>query len=1099
MITGVSGRATVYVDTLVIGATGEPLLISFYERSAQQARAFGASLVLEGRLYFEKKQYYNADLFNVTYVTVTVGKEVFTHGIALAQNIRKNYLVTVHSDEYKDLYNFLMNHYDLPLLEEWMPEIFAELKKRKFILASDSKRIRGNQERVITKGTHQIPIKELLFYRIVLDENTLCDVVSQLLSQKRIWISKKPQKRLSFENLDEYFRIYGKTIVDNLQKILSPVSELNGEISRAALKKKRLYPQQAAMVNGVYEYLSNLRKGYVLFCMGTGSGKTIQAACAAEMLYVGKWLRQNPGKSLKDAYEEDGIINYRHVIMAPGHLVKKWQRELRQEIPYAKTVIVESLKQLVELRKARKERNGKEYYIVSKDLLKLSYQRIPTPKKIGRKYVSILQCGDCNCPQTTNDGKCSSCGSTNIKIIRTHHVREGLICPFCNRLVYTTSHMRKFLEEPQMVRNAETWPLQWYDMVDETRENQNCLYCGEGLWMPYVKNINTELGYEKEPAWIRQTFWTNCARKGKITRWVLRGHESEALSLWGECLNSMEDSTGGARKYSPALFIKKYLKGCIDVFIADEVHKAKGGSTAQGNAFHCLAKTARYTMGLTGTIAGGVATDLYYLLFRLEPGRMIERGYGWGSIMKFASEYGCVETEYEVQTEMKMNKCFRGAVLRQPRVLPGISPLVFSEFLLDRAVFLEIADMSANMPPLYEKIVLIGANALSAEEKKMHRAYHVDVEIMKSYARENKVQLSSARNQFEMSYLDKPYGVSAILDPKTGDPVVLPGDYSDLVSDGKMLAKEKALIELVQKELSENRNCVVYVEYSQSEETNILPRLRELLRKECGLHENEVVAMRSNTPKAIDREAWMHRKAEEGMRVMLCNPRLCETGLDFCWEANGAIYNFPTLFFYQCGYSLFVIWQASGRSWRLNQREECRTYYLAYANTVQQAILQVLGEKKAATAAIQGRFSAEGLAAMARGVDTQVRIAQIMSEMDEDSGNRLQDMFDVIASSDDTYTKCNRMMLYAELTGRESDGMDIMKIPTYYGMFGAMQGIFGVGAGKDNVASQPSVMEELLEEETVIEPFDEELTKKENRTKKKSKLVYYSLLDEQEE
>ena len=88
--------------------------------------------------------------------------------------------------------------------------------------------------------------------------------------------------------------------------------------------------------------------------------------------------------------------------------------------------------------------------------------------------------------------------------------------------------------------------------------------------------------------------------------------------------------------------------------------------------------------------------------------------------------------------------------------------------------------------------------------------------------------------------------------------------------------------------------------------------------------------------------------------------------------------------------------EAAGRSWRLNQREECRTYYLAYEKTVQQAILQVLGEKKAATAAIQGRFSVEGLAAMAKGMNTQVRLAQIMSKMDMETGNRLQEMFDAI-------------------------------------------------------------------------------------------------------
>lgn len=49
----------------------------------------------------------------------------------------------------------------------------------------------------------------------------------------------------------------------------------------------------------------------------------------------------------------------------------------------------------------------------------------------------------------------------------------------------------------------------------------------------------------------------------------------------GEVLNEI-DRDGGCRKYSPAEYIKKYLKGYFDVFIADEVHKSKGGATAQG-------------------------------------------------------------------------------------------------------------------------------------------------------------------------------------------------------------------------------------------------------------------------------------------------------------------------------------------------------------------------------------------------------------------------------------------------------------------------------------------------------------------------------------
>ena len=1012
-----AGTSDVYLDFMIVGVAEEPLIVSYYERSAQVTRAVGAALVTDGFLVYKHRSYKNGNKFTVNYATIQKGKEKFTHAMATSTNLTEDYLITTQADLCKDLYYFLMNTYDLPLLEWWMPELLKEMQKRKSLYQVQGGNIYGNRERSIRKNGRNVPIRELLFFQLSLKEETLKSYISHLFREKRIWITKKPQHELGIKNLDEYFQAYGKTIVDNLKEILEPVSGLVGKIDRAVLKTMRLYPQQAAMVNGVYDYFRKSKENYAIFSMGTGSGKTIQAATAAEMLYVGKWLKAHPDKTLADAYAKDGVINYRHVIMCPGHLVKKWQKELKREIPYVKPIIVDTFAQLVKLRENGPERvNGKEYYIISKDFLKLSYQRIPTPKKEATRFVEVFKCKECGAIQRGNTGSCCVCNSEKLEIVRTKYKRHGLICPNCNRLLFPMNfsfELEKF-EDPE---NVDSWPFHWYDMVAEKNYNQNCIYCNENLWMPYVKNIDTEFGSNRQPTWIRQTFWANKAKKGKVTNWVMRGYEEQAEKLFGEVLNSMEDSVGGCRKYSPALYIKNHLKNYIDVFICDEVHKAKGGSTAQGNAFHHIMKASKYTFGLTGTIAGGVATDLFYLLFRCEPRRMIEHGYTWNSVMRFAKDFGCVETEFTVNVDARMNVCSRGRQLRQPRVLAGISPLIFSEFLLDRAVFLNIEDMSANMPPLHEYIRLCSPE--SELEQKMLADYNRTIAWLKRYEREHKVSLTSVRNQFSMSYLDKPYGVEPILDPKTGEVVITPGDYRILIEDDRLLAKERLLVDIVSQELKEGRNCVIYAEYTQSDTTNVLPRLHEILVKNCDLRQDEVVIMRANYPSAAAREDWMHKRAEEGMKVMLCNPRLCETGLDFCWEEHDVIYNYPTLIFYQSGYSLFVMWQAAGRAWRLNQREECRTYYLGYERTVQQAILQVLGEKKAATSAIQGRFSADGLAAMARGVDTQVRIAQIMSEMDHQTGNKLQEMFDVITGEKDTtFGDEQTMMLFGEIVAK---------------------------------------------------------------------------------
>lgn len=145
------------------------------------------------------------------------------------------------------------------------------------------------------------------------------------------------------------------------------------------------------------------------------------------------------------------------------------------------------------------------------------------------------------------------------------------------------------------------------------------------------------------------------------------------------------------------------------------------------------------------------------------------------------------------------------------------------------------------------------------------------------------------------------------------------------------------------------------------------------------------------------------------------------TLLDFCFKQNGIVYNYPTLIFYQLGYSLFTIWQASRRHYRLNQREECRTYYMAVAGTVQQAVIGLIAQKMAATSAIQGKFSVEGLSAMAQGVDVKLKLAQALSNMDEQNGANLQEMFDVLQNDNDNdemyYGKYRMMLTFKELLG----------------------------------------------------------------------------------
>jgi hypothetical protein len=69
----------------------------------------------------------------------------------------------------------------------------------------------------------------------------------------------------------------------------------------------------------------------------------------------------------------------------------------------------------------------------------------------------------------------------------------------------------------------------------------------------------------------------------------------------------------------------------------------------------------------------------------------------------------------------------------------------------------------------------------------------------------------------------------------------------------------------------------------------------------------------------------------------------------------------PSLIFYQSGYSLHTLRQASRRSWRIGQRQAVRVFHLHYADTMQSSCLRLMSKKMLVSLAMEGKFSDGGL------------------------------------------------------------------------------------------------------------------------------------------
>jgi hypothetical protein len=153
--------------------------------------------------------------------------------------------------------------------------------------------------------------------------------------------------------------------------------------------------------------------------------------------------------------------------------------------------------------------------------------------------------------------------------------------------------------------------------------------------------------------------------------------------------------TFGYGKVPLAGYIKKRGKGKLDLLLVDEVHQYKGFDSDQGYAMHHLAQAAEKVVALTGTIYGGKASSLFYLLFRLAPemgrayvdpdatGQRRLRSRDW------VSAYGILQRIETVTLDEDGRQTANSRSNVRFKELPGGSPAMLP-WLLNRSVFLSL-------------------------------------------------------------------------------------------------------------------------------------------------------------------------------------------------------------------------------------------------------------------------------------------------------------------------------------------------------------------------------------------------------------------------
>jgi len=399
------------------------------------------------------------------------------------------------------------------------------------------------------------------------------------------------------------------------------------------------------------------------------------------------------------------------------------------------------------------------------------------------------------------------------------------------------------------------------------------------------------------------------------------------------------------RRMAPVEFIGRYMPGWLDYAICDEIHQL-AGDTAQGNALGTLASCTDRIVGLTGTLLGGYADDLFNNLFRLEAKRMKEHGYEWGTTGRssFIQDYGVLETITKI--EPANNACSKAKTTSMVRRKPGASPLLFGEFLMQLCAFVFLEDISSELPPYEERLLGI---PMDDSLRAAYQSLEEDIRKALKKHKGNRSVLSQMLHTL-LLYPDHPFGLGTLygseFDPELGHRVrFVIAETKDLPEDF-LYAKERRLVEEIKRELAQGRRCQVFAVYTQKHDTTA--RLQQIFARE-GIR---TAVLRSNVG-TEKREAWYARQVKQGIQVVICHPKLVETGLD--------LLDFPTIIFYESGYSLHSLRQASRRSWRIGQKWPVRVLFMCYEATMQTSCLRLMGKKLLVALTMEGKFAGEGL------------------------------------------------------------------------------------------------------------------------------------------
>lgn len=747
------------------------------------------------------------------------------------------------------------------------------------------------------------------------DEKEIEQIVNDGLKTGQISIPNAV-KGSGFENIEtvsQYLNKYGITIANRIRESFNPLFDPASEYICDRLKR----------ING------NLKKnvGYTLYPAQLAVAEALKrrldkAKVGIVVAECGSGKTKIGASAL--AAHQNGKKCF-NVVLCPSHVTKKWVREIEETLPNTKAAVVYSLGDIDKVYKEHLAGNTSTYIILSKERARDGFMWQP-----AAVYSKV---------------------------------KKAYLCPRCGEIIE--------MEIKEDGTNYKVRADQFF-FKKQTTQNHKCEHCGELLWSAINPN-DKRLSHNK---------WVKIGNYGFIYRdFAVRHLEAtkdlKVLAKLQEIIDNPSQvftARGAYVRYSMSDYISERFKQ-IDGVILDELHQFKGDS-GQGDAMETLVGCSKKVIGMTATLINGYSSGLFYLLYRIVPHLMQVDNKEYKAPQSFNNEYGVTEMTYELEEGAYNANSRSKKRLLQSRQKPGVSPLVYSRFLIDCAVFLSLNDMGKHLPD-YEEIP-IKLDLKPEIQKEYDRIESAFRNVMNQRDATSRKLMSSFLSLMT-TYPDQPYNAEPIHYPKSDQAVIEPKDLSDI---DELHEKDIATLDIVDRKVKNGEKVLIYTSWVKIDTQEKLTKLLE--------EKGYKVAVLEQRVKPEKREEWVEKKLESGIDVLITNPSLVETGLD--------LNSFTTLIYYNIGYNLFTFRQSSRRSWRINQTApRIEVYILFYKGVMQARAIKLMASKLAAATLVEGNFSDEGLAAMSDCTDMTSQLARELTKGIRDEVEDVAAMFKKMA------------------------------------------------------------------------------------------------------